>query len=231
MMKFTTCPKCKAQIEDLPGTKCWNCGHVPGGKNVPASTGDVNIIGQKGDYDFLTDQSVSFKICSNCGSQCEAFAAKCWQCGVKFPGVAPNVFPDGSEHSAIEERKKVPFADKTAKAPEIKKKPGIIDAVAKVFKATEYIPEEEITDEVKQEERDLKKARKLILFRCPRCGGYFKVIFRRVHHGVKCPECKDTRMKIPYFCTKCKISEDFDTFDPHVCKTCHLDMVLDPNFE
>jgi len=189
------------------------------------------VLGEEQEYDPLAGQHLAFKTCDKCGSQCEHFASRCWQCGTVFPDVPPSTVANGSEGSMIAEKKKIPFGDKTLTPPEIKKKPNIIDTVAKVFKPAEYIPDEEMTESVRNEERALKKERKLILFHCPKCDGYFKVIFRRVHAGVKCPECKDTRMKISYYCTRCKHTEDFDTLDPHVCKRCNIDMILDPNYE
>lgn len=231
MIKFIICPKCKADIEDIPGLPCWNCGYVSDGLKQSSEKKAANILGEEHDYDSLAGQHLAFKMCDKCGAQCENFMNRCWQCGKIFQDVVPITDAIGSEGSMIEEKKKIPFSENTATPPETKKKPNIIDAVAKVFKPAEYIPEEEMTEEIRQEEWTLKKERKLILFHCPKCNAYFKVIFRRVHAGVKCPECKDTRMKIPFYCTRCKQTVDFNTLDPHICKTCKIDMILDPNFE
>ena len=231
MLKFTTCPKCKAEIEDVPGVPCWNCGFVAGGSKRPAEKNAVNVLGEEYNHDAMAGQHLAFKTCSKCGSQCENFATRCWQCGSVFQNVSAGVIATGSEGSAIAEKKKVPFSENISTPPDLKKKPNILESVAKIFKPAEYLPDEEMNDSVRNEEHDLKKERKLILFHCPKCKGYFKVIFRRVHAGVKCPECKDTRMKIPFYCTRCKHTEDFDTLDPHVCKTCNINMILDPNYE
>ncbi len=91
-------------------------------------------------------------------------------------------------------------------------------------------PEPE-TEEDKVKEHEMKKERRLILFHCSHCNGYFKVTFRKVQNKVKCPECKHFLMKIPYFCTRCKKIEDFPTIGEYTCKTCNLLMILDPNFE
>ncbi len=176
-------------------------------------------------------QGIAFKACGNCGAHCEAAAAKCWDCGTAFKTVIPTAADPGDEGSAIADRKAVPFGDITVKPPEEKKKPGIGGAVGKLLTGKDYDPSDGVTKEEKEKEREMKKERRLILFHCPRCNGYFKVIFRKVQNKVKCPECKNFLMKIPYFCTRCKTIEDFSVIGEHTCKTCNLTMIPDPNFE
>ncbi|MBN2153936.1 MAG: hypothetical protein JW839_20935, partial [Candidatus Lokiarchaeota archaeon] len=152
-------------------------------------------------------------------------------CGTLFKTPIPTAAHPGDEGSAIAERKNVPFAEITTKPPEEKKKPSIGSTVGKIFTSKDYDPSEETTEEDKAKEHEMKKERRLILFHCPRCNGYFKVIFRKVQNKVKCPECKNTFMRIPYFCVRCKKTEDFSAIGDHTCTACNLKMILDPNFE
>ncbi|MEX2716227.1 MAG: hypothetical protein Q6353_016710 [Candidatus Sigynarchaeum springense] len=234
-MRFKTCPKCKAQCEDEIGVPCWSCGHVDdviANKDVKPGTKKYPDLIDPSDFsDPYVVQGIAFKVCGNCGAHCESGAGRCWDCGTIFKTVIPTAAQPGDEGSAIAERKNVPFADLTAKPPEEKKKTSIGGSVGKLLKETDHDPSEKLTAEEKAKEHELKKERRLILFHCPRCNGYFKVIFRKVQSKVKCPECKGSFMKIPYFCVRCKKTEDFSIIGSHVCSTCNLEMILDPNFE
>ncbi|MHA1683175.1 MAG: hypothetical protein ACTSUE_19705 [Promethearchaeota archaeon] len=230
MIKFISCPNCKAKIENIPGTTCWNCGYlVPGGEEIntiivpdePLPRGEP-AIGSTDNY---------FKSCPNCEAQCEYFATRCWSCGVELEAT------DGEIDWKTAPKKFVPFSEVVEKPPEIKKKTSltgklssVAGKIASAFKP-DYHPSDESTDKEVQEERKLKLKRKLLLFHCPKCDEYFKVLFRKVTPNVKCPECKSVRMKIPYFCTRCKRTEEFFTLDKHVCKYCNLQLILDPNYE
>jgi predicted Zn-ribbon and HTH transcriptional regulator len=235
MMRFLPCPKCKAQREDDFSVPCWNCGDVIGAvekkDGQPETKRHPDLIDPNDFSDPYLVQGIAFKACGNCGAHCEAAAAKCWDCGTKFKAIIPTASQPGDEGSAIADRKAVPFGDITIKPPEEKKKPSLVNAVGKVLKGHDYDPSDEVTDKERADEREFKRERRLILFHCQRCNGYFKVIFRKVRDKVKCPECKNTLMKIPYFCTRCKTIDDFSTIDEHFCKTCNLTMILDPNFE
>nr|MDO8084770.1 hypothetical protein [Candidatus Sigynarchaeum springense] len=239
MMRFRVCPKCKAQCEDEAGVPCWSCGHVEGivenkemqleGK--PPAKRHPDLVDPSDFSDPYLVQGIVFKACGNCGAHCEAGAGRCWDCGTIFKTPIPTAAHPGDEGSAIADRKAVPFGEITIKPPEEKKKPSVGSMVSKLLKNTDYDPSEKLTAEDKAKEHEMKKERRLILFHCPRCNGYFKVIFRKVQNKVKCPECKGSFMKIPYFCVRCKKTEDFSIIGPHVCSACNLEMILDPNFE
>ncbi len=235
MIRFKPCPKCKAQREDDFSVPCWNCGHAEAGavkKDKSSETKRYPDLIDPNDFsDPFLIQGIAFKACGNCGAHCETAAVKCWDCGTMFNTTIPTASQPGDEGSAIADRKAVPFGDITTKPPEAKRRPNLINAMGKVLKGHDYDPNDEVTDEARAEERELKKERRLILFHCQRCNGYFKVIFHKVHEKVKCPECKNVLMKIPYFCTRCKNTEDFSVIGEHICKTCNLSMILDPNFE
>jgi predicted amidophosphoribosyltransferase len=235
MMRFKTCPKCKAQIEDVPGVPCWSCGNVEASAVKPGEQPETkrhpDLIDPNDFSDPFLVQGIAFKACGNCGAQCEPIATQCWECGTNFKDAFPSAAHPGDEGSVIADRKSVPFGEVTAKPPEEKKKPGIGNTVGKMLKGKDYDPSDEVTEEDKVKEHDMKKERRLILFHCPRCNGYFKVVFRKVQNKVKCPECKNVLMKIPYYCTRCKNTEDFPTIGEHACKTCNLIMIPDPNYE
>lgn len=226
MIRFINCPKCGAQVEDVPGSKCWSCGEQIGDP-VDDDISVVEVSNAPADYNTVASTSVSFRNCSNCGSQCTLYDAKCWSCGVPL-----EILDDGK---TLRERKKVPFGDLTKDAPKIKEKKSPIKEIknklSNPFKPDIDLSEKDLSDEEKKEERRLKKERKLILFHCPECGDYFKVLFKKVQGGVKCPVCKTVKMKIPYFCTRCKSTVDYNDFGHHVCMRCKINMVPDPNFE
>ncbi|NMC07883.1 MAG: hypothetical protein GYA24_21925 [Candidatus Lokiarchaeota archaeon] len=235
MMRFKTCPKCKAQIEDQAGVACWSCGNIdaiavrPGDQaGTPRSP---DLIDPNDFSDPLLVQGIAFKACGNCGAQCEPTATRCWECGTTFKDTFPSALHPGDEGSAIAARKGIPFGEITAKPPEEKKKPGIAGMVGKILTGKEYDPSTEVSEEQKTVEHEMKKERRLMLFHCPRCNEYFKVTFKKVHNKVKCPECKNVIMKIPYYCTRCKKSEDFSAIGEYTCKTCNLLMIPDPNYE
>jgi ribosomal protein S27E len=232
-MRFKTCPKCQAQAEDVPGVACWNCGHVDGvgqGGNAKKQEYPDSIDPSDFNDPYLV-QGIAFKACGNCGAHCDAPATQCWDCGTKFKTTIPASIAHGNEGSAIAERKNVPFGELTATPPGEKKKASPIGAEAKALENMGIDPAGKKAEAEKAEERAMKKERRLILFHCPRCNGFFKVVFRKVRDKVKCPECKTMLMKIPYFCTRCKRTEDFETIAAHVCKPCNLEMILDPNYE
>lgn len=226
MIRFIKCPKCEASIENVPGTVCWNCGHiVRGGSKV--NQAPSNVLDIDAQYYDLDDQTFLFKSCSKCGAQNEKYAVNCWECGQAFEGLGGA--DAGDVHASPSPKKKVPFGDIVAKPPEEKEKKGIVGKISDVLKPgdSEGPSPEQLQ---KEKERKMKKERRLILFHCLKCGDYFKVLFRKVRAEVKCPVCKSL-MKISYFCTKCKCTEEYSKLGRHVCPRCNLDMILDPNFE
>ncbi|MFX0101093.1 MAG: hypothetical protein ACFFCS_16075 [Candidatus Hodarchaeota archaeon] len=226
MLKFIQCPKCEASIENIAGTKCWNCGHVVGGDAAKTNQGQSNLLNTESEYYDLGDQTLMFATCK-CGAQNDKFAVKCWECGqaLEILGGAPA----SGVHSSEAPKKKVPFSDIVEKPPEEKEKKGLIGKLSDALKPGE---EGKTPEEIqKEKERQMKKERRLILFHCNNCGDYFKVLFRKVRAEVKCPVCKNVKMKIPYFCTKCKCIEEFTDLGRHVCPRCNLDLILDPHFE
>ncbi|MHA1792330.1 MAG: hypothetical protein ACTSVI_06770 [Promethearchaeota archaeon] len=227
MIHFIDCPKCKAKIENIPGTKCWNCGYlIPGGS--PAASPINELPAEDLHYYDMGITTTYFRICPSCGAQCELGATYCWSCHVALDKQDDSA---SSGYSNVAPKKKnVPFSELSSKPPKKKHKQGLVDFLARAIKISKYIDEDDdsITPE---EERKIKKEGKLILFHCPKCGEYYKVMFKKVRDKVKCPVCKDVFMKIPYFCTRCKRIEEFDNLGRHTCKYCNLDMILDPNYE
>lgn len=212
MLRFTTCPKCGAQVEASPGVPCWSCGHVDGNLD-PVDAGPA-----------------AFVPCKACGARAEATAACCWNCGKPVHPMdgGGTAMPDG--HVTRDEARIVPFADLARSPPPPKQ--GILDAVAKTIGLKPDLDSRdgEPTEQERQAERDARKARTLLLFHCPGCGDHFKITFKKVHGGVKCPVCKDVKLLVPYHCTRCKQTVDFSEIGHHVCPACNIDMIPDPNF-
>ncbi len=228
MIRFVNCPKCGAQIENLPGVPCWSCGYVDT-KQLPKDRAPVpqhNTIDIESEY-YSPVNPVNFTVCPACGAQCESSIPNCWACNALLPGHPPHPGYSAPKKT-ISPNKDVPFGDIVYEPPEPplkhKDQAGAPDKLVGDEKSG-------LKKEDLEEEREKKKEGKLILFHCLRCNEYFKVIFRKVRESVKCPACKNVRMKVSYYCTRCKTTVDFDTIERHVCDGCKIDMILDPNFE
>nr|MDO8117095.1 hypothetical protein [Candidatus Sigynarchaeota archaeon] len=231
MIRFVHCPKCGAQVENAPGVPCWSCGYFDTSK-LPKATTDANqfnAINVENEY-YTPVGSMNFKICTRCGAKCESVARECWEC--KFPFTdGDGALPYEAPKKQVTPNKDVPFGDIVYEPPASKKdQAGVLDKLTKPSKGPGEEKNGQLQEEL-EEERERKKEGKLILFHCPKCNEYYKVLFRKVREGLKCPACKNVKMKVSYYCTRCKTLIDFDTIERHVCEICKLDMILDPNFE
>ncbi|MHA1715352.1 MAG: hypothetical protein ACTSXP_06885, partial [Promethearchaeota archaeon] len=218
MIRFKKCPKCGAQVEEHD-YQCWNCNHIINESLGPPVGDEINMeIG-------VNQYQPYFIQCKSCGAQNELSSTHCWNCGVQ---ISIPLWDDRVNDSIniLKQKKHVPFEDVVSNPPQIeqKKKRAIQTIVSKVGKVLgiNMLEEDQDTNESREKDRRKRKAGKLILFHCPKCNGYFKVSFIRVHGHVKCPVCKDTRMLIPYYCARCKKSYDYRDFGHYTCPTCNI---------